>query len=101
MHIKSENTAAQYRATVPLNADMLVLYYDMSLILFLSWKICLNETLSRHWFGCHKASSGVWNRSVYDNVEEKRDYEENITVSDSTAHMLGYYDDVRLYGRNI
>ena len=67
-NIKSEITAAQYRATVPVNADMLVLYYDMSLILFLSGKICLNETLSRHWFGCHKASSGVWNRSVYDNV---------------------------------
>lgn len=62
MHIKSENTAAQYRATVPVNADMLLLYYDISLILFLSGKICLNETLSRHRFGCHKASSGAWNR---------------------------------------
>ena len=32
----------------------------------------------------------------------KRDCEEeNITVSDSTAHMLEHYDDVRLYGRNI
>ena len=27
--------------------------------------------------------------------------EENITVSDSAAHMLEHYDDVRLYGRNI
>lgn len=41
---------------------MLLLYYDISLILFLSGKICLNETLSRHRFGCHKASSGAWNR---------------------------------------
>ena len=78
MHIKSENTAAQYRATVPVNADMLLLYYDMSLILFLSGKICLNETLSRRWFGCHKASSGAWNRiCIPGQNKEKQNYDKN------------------------
>jgi len=39
---------------------------------------------------------------MYKKCSLRGDYEEeNITVSDSTAHMLGHYDDVRLYGRNI
>ena len=33
MHIKSENTAAQYRAAVHVNADMLLLYYDIGCVI--------------------------------------------------------------------
>ena len=96
MHIKSENTAAQYRATVPVNADMLLLYYDMSLILFLSGKICLNETLSRHWFGCHKASSGVWNRNVYDQLQRtsKREYVIEPTKTNAGTRVIPMTNEV-------
>ena len=48
-NIKSEITAAQYRATVHVNADMLLLYYDIGCVIneHKSWGTSLLITLQQ------------------------------------------------------